>query len=57
MKRKYDISPEAFKEAPNKQISRSCCELRFDLYDEDYKVDKDSTDKNCPLKDLERNIY
>lgn len=31
-----------------------CCELMFDLYDEDYKVDKDSMDVNCPLKDLEK---
>lgn len=31
-----------------------CCELMFDLYDEDYKVDKDSMDENCPLKDLEK---
>ena len=30
-----------------------CCELRYRLYDEDYKVDKNSLDKNCPLKDLD----
>ena len=33
--------------------SHCCCELRYRLYDEDYKVDKNSLDKNCPLKDLE----
>ena len=27
-----------------------CCELMYNLYDEDYKVDKNSMDENCPLK-------
>ena len=31
-----------------------CCELRYWLYDEDYKVDKDSIDDECPLKDLNK---
>ena len=29
-----------------------CCELMYDLYDEDYKVNPDTIDKNCPLKTL-----
>jgi hypothetical protein len=27
-----------------------CCELIWRLTEEDYKVDKNSIDKNCPLK-------
>ena len=27
-----------------------CCELIYKLQDEDYKVNKNTIDKNCPLK-------
>lgn len=27
-----------------------CCELMFWLFNEDYKVDPDTVDKNCPYK-------
>ena len=27
-----------------------CCELIYDLYDEDYKVNPDTIDEKCPLK-------
>lgn len=28
-----------------------CCELRWDLYEEDYRVNPNTIDENCPLKD------
>ena len=30
-----------------------CCELMWDLKEEDYKVDKNSLDEDCPLKVLQ----
>lgn len=29
-----------------------CCELIYDLKKEDYKVDKNTLDENCPLKTI-----
>lgn len=28
-----------------------CCELWWDLYEEDYKVNPNTVDEDCPLKD------
>ena len=28
-----------------------CCELMWTLYEEDYKVDKNGMDENCPLEE------
>lgn len=33
-----------------------CCELIWLLKNEDYKVDKNSLDKNCPLKTINENF-
>ena len=27
-----------------------CCELMWELFNEDYRVDKNTLDENCPLK-------
>lgn len=34
-----------------------CCELIWQLKGEDYKVDKNSLDENCPLKMLNEHIH
>lgn len=42
-----------YSEGPFVRNPHCCCELMFDLYDEDYRVKEDTLDKNCPLKDLD----
>lgn len=39
-----------YENGPYARNPHCCCELMWDLKEEDYKVDKDSLDENCPLK-------
>lgn len=39
-----------YETGPYKRNPHCCCELMYVLKDEDYKVDKNSLDENCPLK-------
>ena len=41
-----------YDEGPWIRNPHCCCELRFALYDEDYKVDPEKLDENCPLINL-----
>ena len=43
-----DYSVDAWRRNPH-----YCCELRFFLYDEDYKVNPNTMDKKCPLTGIE----
>lgn len=45
----YDSGPYA-------RNPHCCCELAWMLKDEDWKVDKDSVDEDCPLRVLWENI-
>lgn len=33
-----------------------CCELIWELFEEDYKVDPDTIDEKCPLKNIDIDI-
>ena len=42
-----------YEDGPNFRNPHCCCELLWDLKKEDYKVDKNTLDEDCPLKVLE----
>ena len=35
---------------PYARAPHHCCELRWQLFEDDYRVDPDTLDENCPLK-------
>ena len=39
-----------------KRNPHCCCELIWDLKQEDYRVDKNTVDENCPLKVIIKGI-
>lgn len=41
-----------YESGPFARNPHCCCELIYTLKEEDYKVDKNSLDENCPLKIL-----
>lgn len=45
-----------YKSGPFARNPHCCCELIWSLKEEDYKVNENSLDENCPLKLLVENI-
>lgn len=39
-----------YESGPYQRNPHCCCELRYQFGEEDYKVDKNFLDENCPLK-------